>query len=245
MAGQAGHRVHAAGMVGWDRRPGTRITRPRSGVRRWAGGGVLRGGVRKRRHACVANADPRHRPRGSDRPVDARDADHGSHLLPGGVLRDARPAVAGRPAAHRSRGCQRQGWLGGPRVRHRAAVVRSLRNDRPRRLDRRGVTVVDHRTGQREGRRDLRMGQEPDSRRHPRPRNGFPDSERAGRQRRQRHRAGPLRGAPVVCVATRAMATCSPAHPYRMQPALLRAPSPAPRLGEHTEQLPPRLPPRS
>ena len=27
-----------------------------------------------------------------------------------------------------------------------------------------------------------------------------------------------------------------PAHPYRMQPALLRAPSPAPRLGEHTER---------
>ena len=104
------------------------------------------------------------------------------------------------------------------------------------RVDRRGVAAVDHRAGQREGRRDLRMGQEPDRRRHPRARNRFPDS------RTLRSPTAPMSPgwttswrAGRLC-RTRAMDYLQPTHPYRMQPALLRAPSPAPRLGEHTER---------
>ena len=96
------------------------------------------------------------------------------------------------------------------RLRHGAAVVRPVRHDRTSGLDRRRVAAVDHRAGQREVRRTLRMGREPNRRRDPRSRDGVPDSQRPGRQRRQRRIPRPLPGARVVHHPIRATAFLSP-----------------------------------
>ena len=78
--------------------------------------------------ATLASADARWR--GTDRPVDAGDPDPRPHLLSGDLLRDARQAVARRPAADGARHRARQGRPGRHRLRHRAAVVRPVRDDR-------------------------------------------------------------------------------------------------------------------
>ncbi len=79
-----------------------------------------------------------------------------------------------------------------------AAVVRPVRDDRTSGLDRRGVAAVHHGAGQREVRRALRLGREPDRRRDQGPGDRIPDPERPGCQRRQHRRPRPIRGARVV-----------------------------------------------
>ena len=157
--GPTGHRVHAAGVVGRDRGPRPRIGRPGTGIRRRPGRRLPRRGVRQRGDDGLSDA----RRRRADRPVDARSPDPRPHLLSGDLLRDARQAVAGRPSAHGARHRAGQGRPDRHRLRHGAAVVRPVRDDRTSGLDRRGVAAVDHRAGQREVRRTVRMGREPNA----------------------------------------------------------------------------------
>ncbi len=89
MEGPTGHRVHAAGVVGRDRRARPRIGRPGTGVRRRAGRRLARRRVRER--GTMAS-----RMRGAaraGRPVDARGPDPRPHLLSG----DATTRCSGRP----------------------------------------------------------------------------------------------------------------------------------------------------
>ncbi len=98
------------------------------------------------------------------------------------------------------------------------------------------IAAVDHRAGQREGRRDLRVGSEPQP------------STRSATWRRPS--GSPTRRSPTAptspssttsrrarsFVANPATASVSPGHPTGCSRRMLRPPQPAPRLGEHTEQ---------
>ena len=209
-------------MVGWHRRPRPRFGRPRTGIRRRTGRRVPGRRVRQRGDAGLADA----RRRGTGRPVDAGDPDPRPHLLSGDLLRDAGQAVARRQAIDGARDRPRQGRPGRHRMRHRPAVVRPVRDDRTPGLDRRGLAAVHHATGQREGRRPLRVGGEPDRRRDPGPGDRVPDPERPGCQRRQHRRPRPLRGARLVHRPTLATVSTSPAIPTGRRPRCFVRPSP-------------------
>ena len=144
VARSAGDRVHPAGVVRRHRRAGPRITRSRTGIRRRPGRRVPGRRVCQRGDAGVAL----HSCAGAGELLDLSMLEAqilGLTYLPGHVLRDAGTAVAGCPQAHRARNRPRQRRSGGRRMRHRAAMVRPVRDDRPPRLDRRGLAAVDHR----------------------------------------------------------------------------------------------------
>ena len=141
---------------------------------------------------------------------------------------ERRPTVPGVASA--------PGRAGRTGMWHRAAVVRSVRDVRPRGVDRRGIAAVHHRAGESTRADELYA---------------WVATRRSTRSAIwQRHSAFPTRPvgngenvtsmdhfqAPrLVRERTRATGSTQPAHPYRLQPARLRAPQPAPRLGEHTE----------
>ena len=158
MAGPRGNRIHAAGMVGRNRRAWARVP-DRAPV--FVGGQV--GEYLAGAYASAATLASRLRPdrrrcRRTDRPVDAGNANPVPDLLPGQLLRNAWPAMARCPAAHGA-GCgPGQRRSGGPRMWDRAAVVRPVRDGRSPGVDRRGIAAVDHRAGQHPRRRDLCLG---------------------------------------------------------------------------------------
>ena len=165
-----------------------------------------------------------------------------SHLLFGVVLRRcAGPTVPRPPPAHDSRCGDGRRRARGAGVRHRAAVVRPVRDGRSRRVDRRTVRPVHHRTGQHPRRADSTSGcartdvddiLDLSSR--------IPHPQRTGRKRRQRHRRSTSSSSAARSSTNPRDGFTQPGPPYRTSPSLLRAPQPAPRLGEHTEPLPPR-----
>ncbi len=172
-------------MVGRRDRSRPGCTGPRAAVRRGADRRVARRSVCRGGHDGSAV-----RPRGR---LDARSRDPLPHLL-FGVLhrcpwtgRSATCVGSPFPASRR----RPTGWWRW--VRHRTAVVRPVRDDGPRRVDRRGVAALHHRTGQHPRQRDLRVGAREQRRRHPRPVHRVPDSQRTGRKRRQRHLVRPVR----------------------------------------------------
>ena len=199
MERSGGNRIHPAGVVRRDRRAGARIAGASTGVRRRTGRRIL--GRRLRKCCDPGVAVPRNkRWRGTTRrPVDAGNTNPVSDLLPGELFRNARAPLARCPSSHGA-GCgPGQGWSGRPRVWHRTAVVRPMRDGWPSGVDRRGIGAVDHRAGQHPCRRDLCLGAKQRGRRDPRSGNGIPDSQRAGGQRRERRIAGPVPGARLVC----------------------------------------------
>ena len=151
VGGQARDRVHRAGVVRrCDRsRPG--CAGPRTAVRRRADRGVAGRSVCRRRHDGSA-VRPRRR-------LDARGRRSSASLTIRCRFIDAldRP-FRDRASAHHSRRRDGGRRAGGAGLRHRAAVVRPVRDDRPRRVDRRGVGTLHHRTGQHPRRADLRVG---------------------------------------------------------------------------------------
>ena len=198
MAGPRRNRIHAAGVVGRNRRARTWRSRARAGIRRRSGRRLLRRSLCQRGDADVALPPDQWRGRRTVRPVDAGNTNLGPDLLPRQLLRGAWAAVARRPAADGAGGGAGQRRPGGHRMRHRAAVVRPVRDGRSPGVDRRGIAADDHRAGQRPRRRILCLGGEQHGRRDPRARNGVPDPQRAGGQRRQRRHAGSLRRARFV-----------------------------------------------
>ncbi len=94
-------------------------------------------------YAAAGTMAVRSRPR---RRLDARNADPLPHLLFGVVHRRAGPSVARSAPAHHPRRRDGGRRAGGAGLRHRAAVVRPVRHDRSRRMDRRGVGALHHRS---------------------------------------------------------------------------------------------------
>ena len=145
------------------------------------------------------------------------------------------PPVPRPSTAHHS-GCRNGGRRsGGAGLRDRAAVVRPVRDDGPRRVDRRGVATLHHRTGQHPRQGDLRVG----AREHAstrsstcRPRSGFPTrrSETAPTSPRSTSSPNGARSSPI-----RATGSLSPVLPTAPRRRSVRAPRAAPRLGEHTD----------
>ena len=156
--GPTGHRVHAAGVVGRDRGPRPRIGGPGTGIRRRAGRRLPRRRVRERGddwpHGCAGAAELIDLSMLEAQILGLTYYPVTYYEMLGRPWRDARrltvPGIARakrRPDRHR--------------LRNGAAVVRPVRDDRTSGLDRRGVAAVDHRAGQREVRRTLRVGREP------------------------------------------------------------------------------------
>ena len=189
VAGPARHRVHPPGLVRRDRRPGPGSARPGAGARRRPGGGVAVRRVHGHRHPGRAGGRARDRRGAAHRPVDARSRGPVPDLLSGDLLRDAAPALAVRALAVPARRRRGQGRSGGPRVRHRTAVVRPVRHggppgvDRPRRAGPHRRAHPPVRTAA------ARMDRRPHGRGHQGPGHGLPHPQRAGQQRRDRHRA--------------------------------------------------------
>ena len=151
LAGPGGHRIHAASLVGRNRRARARFAGTSTGVRRRPGRRVSGRGLRQRSDPDVAvppNQRWLRRTRRTHRPVDAGNADPWPDVLPGHLFRNARPALARRPATHGSGRGAGEGRPGGPRLRDRAAMVRSMCDGRSPGVDRRGIATVDHRVGQ-------------------------------------------------------------------------------------------------
>ena len=143
----------SGGIVGLGRG----IAGPGAGVRRRPGRRVARRAPTPARHAGVAALRG-----GSGELVDLsmlETPDPRPHLLPGDLLRDAR---AGRGATRGGSRCPAsraaKDGLVDIGCGTGAAVVRPVRDDRPPGVDRRGLAAVDHRAGQRAGRRTLRVG---------------------------------------------------------------------------------------
>ena len=212
-------------MVGWDHRPRPRVAQTAHRCSSAARSASIWPGRMPAPRSWRPAADARGRRRRADRPLDAGDRHPRPHLLPGELLRDAGQAVAGCPTTDRPRYRTCQGRSGRSRMRHGAAVVRPLRDDRAPGVDRRGVATVDHRAGQRERRRAVWRG------------------SRATTSTRsaiwQPHSAFPTRRWPTGRTSTRSTSFQArgsfvtnprdgfrqPGHPYRMTPAQLRPPA--------------------
>ena len=229
---RAGHRVHAAGLVRRDRRPGPR--RARTGRRCSSAARSASGSPAPRppsaRWSSRARALARRAGRARRR-VDARDARAVPHLLPGDLRRHGRTALPER-AVHRHARAWRatsdglvglgvgtgQQWLDFcVMVEHPEWMEdRSLFANRAHlRPDDRRVDGGAHHGGDPRRRRRVPHPARPDRQRRDDPRRPT-TSRRAGRSSR-----------------TRATASSSPTGPYRFDPPLLRAPEPAPTVGEH------------
>ena len=231
VGGQTRNRVHRAGVVG-------RRDRPRVGARRTAHRCSSRGrsasGWRARlpqRARWLSQIRPRRR-------LDARGADPLSHLLFGVLHRCAGPTVPRPSPAHHSR--RRDGGRrpGGAGLRHRTAMVRPVRHDRPRRVDRRGVATCPSpnrptSTPNRSTSGCARTASTT-SLTCPPP-SGFPTrrSETAPTSPRSTNSPNEARSSPIRATGSR-----SPVRPTARTPSLVRTPQPAPRLGEHTDALP-------
>ena len=183
-------------------------------------------------YAAAGTMAVRIRPRGR---LDARSADPLPHLLFRVIHRCAGPAVPRHSSAHHSRRRDGSRRAGGAGLRDRAAVVRPVRDDGPRRVDRRGVGPVHHRTGQHPRRGALRVGAREQRRRDSGPVHRLPHSERTGRKRRQRHLVRPVRRTWRVRRPIRATGSPSPVRLTARRRRLYAHPQPAPRLGEHTD----------
>ncbi|PQM49108.1 hypothetical protein C1Y40_00671 [Mycobacterium talmoniae] len=144
----------------------------------------------------------------------------GLTYLSGHLLRDAGAAVARRPATDRARGGPRPGRSDRHRLRHRPTVVRPVRDDRSRRVDRRELAAVDHRAGQRAGRGPLRVAARAHRRGDPGAGHRVPHPQRPGRQRRQPGHPRPLPRPRLLC-----------AQPPRRLPAARPAVSAVPGSG--------------
>ena len=229
MARQGGHRVHPAGVVGRDRRAGTRATRPGAGVRRRPDRRVARRGSsppsarwRRGRRADAggelvdvsmleALGDVPHLlPGDLQRPAGAADAD--APLRPdAGVGAATRRAGRARGAGPGSSGSTSAPWSSTPS----GWRTRSSSSTAPPGPDHRGVDRRPHR----------RRGARPGVR--------LPHPQRPDRQRVQHHDVDHSRPADLRAEPTGRLRRTRDRRSGSGQRSL-RPPEPAPRLGEHS-----------